>query len=150
MNTKSNARWVVPLTSLWLGWAVLGATASADDAVRKDMSNKVEAAAEAIKNYTVAQKDEAIKQAKTTLDELDARIKQTEDRLDKQWGQMDKAARDAARASVRKLREQRTELADWYGQLKQSSATAWELVKQGFVDSYQALRESVAKVQKEF
>jgi len=150
MNIKRNALCVGLFTTLLLGIFASGAIARADDAAKKDMSKKVEAAAEAIKNYTVAQKEEAIKSAKATLDDLDARIKQMEDRLDKQWNQMDKAARDAARASIRTLREQRTELADWYGQLKQSSAAAWDHVKQGFVDSYEALRESVAKVQKEF
>jgi hypothetical protein len=150
MIRKPNALRAGVLTALLLGVAMTGSGAQADDAAKKDMSKKVEAAAEAIKNYTVAQKDEAIKNAKATLDDLDARIKQMEDRLDKEWNQMDKAARDAARASIRKLREQRTELADWYGQLKQSSAAAWDHVKQGFVDSYEALRESVAKAQKEF
>ena len=151
MENKRNVLSIGLLTMLLLGIAAAGTNASAaDDAAKKDMSKKVEAAAEAIKNYTVAQKDDAIKSAKATLDELDAHIKQMEDRLDKEWNQMDKAARDTARASIRKLREQRTDLADWYGQLKQSSAAAWEHVRQGFVDSYEALRSSVAKAQKDF
>lgn len=148
MDTKSNARWICLLTSLWLGWSAN--VTAANDAVKQDMSNKVGAAAGAIKNYTVAQKDEAIKHAKATLDELDARIKQTEDRLDKEWNHMDKAARETSRTSMRNLREQRTELADWYGQLKQSSATVWEQVQHSFIESYELVRESVAKIQKEF
>ena len=138
------------LSTLLLGLSVVSSSATADDAARKDVSKKVEAAAEAIKNYTVAQKDEALKSAKTTLEDLDARIVHMEDRLDKQWNQMDSAARDTARASIRNVREQRTEVADWYGQLKQSSAVAWERVRRGFSDSYEALRTSVEKVQKEF
>ena len=150
MDNKRNALCACLLTTLFLGPVAADSVARADDVAKKDMSKKVEAAAEAIKNYTVAHKDDAIKNAKATLDDLDARIKQMEDRLDKEWNHMDKAARDTARASIRKLREQRTELADWYGQLKQSSAAAWEQVKQGFVDSYESLRASVAKAQKEF
>ncbi len=138
------------LTLLLLGSAAASSPATADDAARKDMSKKVEAAADAIKNYTVAQKDDALKSAKTRLEDLDARIVQMEDRLDKQWSQMDNAARGSARASIRNLREQRTEVADWYGQLKQSSAAAWERVRRGFSDSYEALRTSIEKVQKEF
>lgn len=150
MKTMHNVLWAWVLTMSLLGVAAMGPVARADDTAKKDMNKKVEAAAEAIKNYTVAQKDEAIKNAKATLDDLDARIKQMEDRLDKEWNHMDQTARDTARASIRRLREQRTELADWYGQLKQSSAAAWEHVKQGFVDSYETLRASVAKVQKDF
>ena len=138
------------LSTLLLGLSVVSSSAVADDAARKDVSKKVEAAAEAIKNYTVAQKDEALKSAKATLEDLDARIVQMEDRLDKQWSQMDNAARDTARASIRNLREQRTEVADWYGQLKQSSAAAWDRVRRGFSDSYEALRTSIEKVQKQF
>lgn len=138
------------LSTLLLGLSVVSSSAVADDAARKDVSKKVEAAAEAIKNYTVAQKDEALKSAKATLEDLDARIVQMEDRLDKQWSQMDNAARDTARASIRNVREQRTEVADWYGQLKQSSAAAWDRVRRGFSDSYEALRTSIEKVQKQF
>ncbi len=150
MHKKRNALWLGLLVTLLPGFAATGSTARADDAARKDLSKKVEAAAEAIKNYTLAQKDEAIKSAKATLEDLDARIKQTEDRLDKEWGQMDQAARDTSRTSIRNLHEQRTELADWYGQLKQSSEVAWERVKQGFIDSYGVLRASIVKLQKEF
>ena len=150
MDKKRNVLQRRLFTALLMGFAAGGSIATADDVARKDMSKKVEAAAEAIKNYTVAQKDEAIKNAKATLEDLDARIKQMEDRLDKEWGHMDSAARDTTRASIRKLREQRTDLADWYGQLKQSSAAAWDYVKRGFIDSYETLRGSVEKVQKEF
>lgn len=150
MDLQPNARWAGMTLTLLMSFAALDAFAAAEDTARKDVSKKVEAAAEAIKNYTVLQKDEAIKNAKATLEDLDARIKQMEDRLDKEWNHMDSAARDTARASLRKLREQRTDLADWYGQLKQSSASAWDSVKRGFADSYETLRGSIEKVQKEF
>lgn len=149
MKSRRNAVWTDVGTTLLLVLVTAGGV-RADDAAKKDMTAKVEAAAEAIKNYSVAQKDEAIKSAKTTLEDLDARLKQMEDRLDKEWNQMDSTARNTARTSIRTLHEQRTELADWYGQLKQSSAAAWQQVKQGFVNSYEMLRESVAKAQKGF
>ena len=144
MNKIRSVLWML------LGLAAIGSVAWADDAAKKDVGKKVEAATDAIKNYTIAQKDQAIKSAKATLDDLDVRIKQMEDRLDKQWNQMDQAARNTARASSDKLRAQRTELAEWYGQLKQSSAAAWEQVQHGCIDSYGALRDSIAKAQKEF
>lgn len=149
MKLRRNAFWVDLGTTLLLVLATAGGV-RADDAAKKDMTTKVEAAVDAIKNYSVVQKDEAIKSAKTTLEDLDARLKQMEDRLDKEWNQMDSTARDTARTSIRTLHGQRTELADWYGQLKQSSAAAWQQVKQGFINSYEMLRESVAKAQKGF
>lgn len=150
MNKNHNVLWICLCTALLAGFFSMVTTADAAEADRKEVSKKVEAAAEAIRNYTVAQKDEALKNAKATLEDLDARIRQMEDRFDKEWSHMDSAARDATRNSIRKLREQRTELADWYGQLKQSSAAAWDQVKRGFADSYEAVRGSIEKVQKEF
>ena len=149
MYKKRNVlAWLVITVSMSV--AALSPALRAEDVSRKEMNKKVEAAADAIKNYTITQKDEAVKSAKASLEDLDARIKYMEDRLDKEWNHMDNAARDASRASLRKLREQRTELADWYGQLKQSSATAWDVVKRGFFDSYEVLRGSLDKAQKEF
>jgi len=103
-----------------------------------------------IKDYTVAQRDEAIKNAKAVLDDLDARIRGIERKLDNDWDKMDQAARKKARATLNALRRERNEVAEWYGGLKHSSAESWEQVKAGFVKSYEVLRESFAKARKEF
>jgi len=116
----------------------------------KDVSRKVGDAGQAIKNYTVAQRDEAIKQAKAALDDLDARIGRMERKLESDWDRMDDAARKKARATLNALRRQRNEAAEWYGGLKHSSAESWEQVKAGFVKSYEALKESFAKAAKAF
>lgn len=147
MNMKRNTASTTLLATLFLGLAAMDSKANADDAAKKDLADKVEAAAAAIKNYSVAQKDEALNSAKATLEDLDTRIQQMEERLDQEWSQMDKAARATTRDTLDKLHEQRTELDDWYGLLKQSSAAAWEQVKQGFIESYELLRSSMNKVQ---
>lgn len=147
MNMKRNTASTAVLAALLLGLAAMNSKAHADDAAKKDLADKVEAAAAAIKNYSVAQKDEAINSAKATLEDLDTRIQHLEERLDQEWSQMDKAARTTARDTLGKLHEQRAQLDDWYGQLKQSSAAAWEQVKQGFIESYELLRSSMNKVQ---
>lgn len=116
----------------------------------KDVSRKVDETGQAIKNYTVAQRDEAIKQAKAALDDLDARIGRMERKLDNEWDRMDQAGRKKARATLNALRRQRNEAAEWYGGLKHSSAESWEQVKAGFVKSYDVLRESFAKARKQF
>ena len=148
MNMKRNSVRTPVLATLL--FAAMNSVATADDTAQKDLANKVEAAAAAIKNYSVAQKDEAINSAKATLEDLDMRIRHMEERLDQEWSQMDKVARATARDTLSKLHEQRTELADWYGQLKQSSAAAWEQVRQGFIESYEVLRASVNKAQTGF
>jgi paraquat-inducible protein B len=126
------------------------AETSGNKTTAKDVSRKVDDAGQAIKNYTVAQRDEAIKKAKIALDDLDVRIGRMERKLDNEWDRMDQAARKKARATLNALRKERNEAAEWYGGLKHSSAEAWEQVKAGFVKSYEVLKESFAKARKEF
>jgi len=118
-------------------------------ATAKDVSRKAVETGRAIKGYTVAQRDEAVTQAKAALDDVDARIRRMERKLDGEWDKMDGAARKKSRAALNALRRERGELAEWYGGLKHSSAESWEQVKAGFVKSYEVLRKSFAKARKE-
>jgi len=145
-----------PLRGLALGALLaisplsFAAETSSGKATAKDVSRKVDETGQTIKNYTVAQRDEAIKQAKAALDDLDARIGRMERKLDREWDRMDQDARKKARATLAALRKERNEAAEWYGGLKHSSAEAWEQVKAGFVKSYEALKQSFTKARKEF
>ena len=94
---------------------------------------------QALKGYTADQRDEAIQKTKTALDNLDSRIDELETNIDNNWDRMDKAAREKARANLKALHKQRTELAEWYGSLKSSSADAWEHTKKGFFRRIQGL-----------
>ena len=118
-------------------------------ATAKDVSRKAGETGRAIKGYTVAQRDEAVTRAKAALDDVDARIRRMERKLDGEWDKMDGAARKKSRAALNALRRERGELAEWYGGLKHSSAESWEQVKAGFVKSYEVLRKSFAKARKE-
>jgi hypothetical protein len=115
-----------------------------------EVKHNVAETAQAIKNYTIKQKDEAVKKAREALGDLDARIDRLQARLEKKWNQMSQAAREKAQATERGLRKERTEAAEWYGGLKHSSATAWGDVKNGFVKSYQALADAVHKAEREY
>jgi predicted RNase H-like nuclease (RuvC/YqgF family) len=115
-----------------------------------DVYRKADETAHAVKNYTVQQRDDAIRSAKTALDDLDARIDGLERKLDRNWDKMDAASRKKARATLDALRKQRDEAAEWYGGLKHGSAEAWDEVKNGFVRSYETLRDSFAKARKQF
>ena len=115
----------------------------------KDVSKKAGETGRAIKDYTVGQRDEAVKQAKAALDDLDRRIARLERKLDDDWERMDQAARKKSRATLNTLRRERNELAEWYGGLKHSSVESWEQVKAGFVKSYEALKESFARARKQ-
>ncbi|OPY07756.1 MAG: hypothetical protein A4E66_01986 [Syntrophus sp. PtaB.Bin001] len=103
-----------------------------------------------IKNYTIRQRDEAVNAAKVGLADLDARIDRLERKLEKNWNKMDEAARAKARAAMTSLRKQRNEAAEWYGGMKHSSAAAWKDVKKGFSKSYDDLKASFKKAEREY
>jgi chromosome segregation ATPase len=129
---------------------LLAAETSADSTTMKEVNKEVTEAARSIKDYTAEQRDEAVKNAKAAMDDLDSRIDRMETQLDEKWGEMDHAARQQARSTLTELRKQRDEVAEWYGGLKHSSTKAWEDVKKGFVNSFQALGDAFEKAKKEF
>ena len=147
---RLSVRVLAPVALVAVPLLPLAADPPASKTTAKDVSKKVGDAGKAIKDYTVAQRDDAIKSAKAALDDADRRINRLERRLESDWERMDQAAREKARATLRALRKERNELAEWYGGLKHSSAEAWDQVKAGFAKSYQTLRESFVKAGKEF
>jgi hypothetical protein len=125
-------------------------TSGAKTTTAKDVGRKVDETSQAIKSYTVEQRDEAIKKARAALRDVDRHIGRLERKLDDKWDQTDQAARKKGRATLNALRRQRNEAAEWLGGLEHSSAESWEEVKNGFVKSYETLGESFAKARKEF
>ena len=137
---------------LALAFAAASQLSLADDAGKttgKDVSRKVEDAGKAIGNYTIAERDQAIKTAQAALADADARMRRMERKVDAEWDKMDAAARKRARATLNALHKERNELAEWYGGLKHSSAEAWDEVKSGFVKSYETLKQSFTKAGKD-
>jgi hypothetical protein len=123
---------------------------TAPETTMKDVRRQMEGTVRAIKNYSADQRDEAVKKAQELLNDLDGRIDRMQAQLEKEWTQMSESAREKKAATLRALRKQRTDVAEWYGGLKHSSAAAWEDVKGGFVKSYEALRDAVDKAKNQF
>lgn len=129
---------------------VNAAEKSATSTTAKEVKQEVSEAVRAIKNYSVNQKEEAVKETKKLVDNLDAHIERFENWMEKKQSQMSKTTREKAKATLKELRKQRNEVAEWYGGLKHSSADAWEEVKQGFSKGYKALAKSLSKALDEF
>lgn len=122
-----------------------GQATSASD-VKKELID----AGRAIADYTEAQRQEAVRRARFALDDLDQRIAQLETRLERDWSRMSEATREQARETMRALRKERNELAEWYGGLKHGSAKAWEAMKQGFASSWDAMKRSYERARRQF
>jgi methyl-accepting chemotaxis protein len=121
-----------------------------DKTTLKEVRQEVKEVVETMENYSAAQRADALEKIRTAIDELDTRIADLEARVEKNWEQMDQAARDKSRATLKSLKKKRNELAEWYGGLRYSSINAWQHVKKGFLDSYEALYEAYDKAVKEF
>jgi hypothetical protein len=124
--------------------------APADDTSATDVGKKIDAAGTAIKDYSVEQRDEAVKNAKVALDNLDARINRLAADIDSKWDQLDASARKKAYESMDRLRKERNDAAEWMGALKHSSKEAWDEVKNGFAKSYEALSNTFSIAKEDF
>ncbi|HZF18846.1 MAG TPA: hypothetical protein VE008_03970 [Burkholderiales bacterium] len=132
-----------------LALAMVSQLSLADDKTTgKEVGKKVEDAGKAIGSYTIAERDQAIKSAQNALKDMDAQLNRMEKKIRAEWDKMDAAARNDARATMKTLRRQRDETAEWLGKLQKSSAESWDEVKGGFVKSYESLKQSLAKVGK--
>ncbi len=126
------------------------ANQSAQQPTMKDVKREVADAAKAIKDYSFAQRDQAVKKVKFALDNLDSRIDKLQDRIDDNWDTMNEATRQKTKAALRAIRKQRNQVAEWYGGLQHSSASAWEEMKKGFSDAYTAIYDAWRNAETEF
>jgi len=133
--------------ALLFTWSVLASETNSTEVMIKQETTE---AIQAIKSYSIEQRDRAVKEAKQVIEELDVRIQDIQDGLQKKWDRMDQAARKQANDTLKGLRAQRNNLSEWYGGLKYSSTSAWKHVKEGFVGGYEALSTAFDKAEKEF
>jgi hypothetical protein len=151
-NQKTPAARFVLITAIFFVVVSLGhaARTAAEKTTAEEVEEKTAQALHAIGDYTADQRDEAVKKAKETLDDLDTRIDRFESELSQKWDRMDQSGRAKARQTLTSLRKERTEVAEWYGGLKHSSRKAWKDVRAGFLKSYHELKESFHKATREF
>jgi uncharacterized membrane-anchored protein YjiN (DUF445 family) len=143
LTPRMNATLFLALFTL----AAMGQAATTDEATTSDTQTP---SAEQIKQHTqelltqlkaygADQRDEAVAASKDALNAADERIDALQTRLDDNWDSMSEAAREKTQASMKALRQQRTQVAEWYGSMKTSSDSAWDEIKEGFSKAYQAL-----------
>ncbi len=129
---------------------IVQAQSGNDTVTAQDVKKETKELINTLQQYTVDQRDHAVKEADQAIKKVDSRMDALESRVDNEWDQMTQAAREKARANLKALRQQRNELAEWYGSFKNSSAGAWEQMKKGFSDAYQAMSDSWEKAKSEF
>jgi hypothetical protein len=138
------------LIAIFAMTSLCSAATTSDKTSLEDVKKESKDLIQTLKGYSAAQRDEAIARIKVTLDDLDQRITALEATIDANWEKMDKAARENARIRLQELHKERTEVAEWYGSLKSTSAEAWEQTKRVFSDAYKDLNEAWEKSEIEY
>lgn len=148
---------MIPLSSLTLALLLsvappmlYGDEASGAETSIEDVKQETKEFLHTLKDYSVEQKDEAVESSQAALDALDRRIGAFETWLAGHWNEMDQAAREQAQETLREMRRQRIELAEWYGGMKNSSANAWDDMKQGFSEAFGAMERAWEKSVQEY
>ena len=157
MSGKRTRRIACQAFSLLILVLFAGVMAQAADKMPKEkkpgmteVKQKVGDAMEAIREYSIDQKNQALSKAREALDRMDRKMDELERRSHEKWQQMNKATREKTEEELRKLRKERNDIAEWYGGMKQSSAKSWNKVKKGFIGSYHSLEKSFDKISKRF
>jgi len=112
----------------------------------KDVSDKASDTAEAIRDYTIDKKDEAVAQAKKLASDLDGKIRDLEAQASQQTGD----AKAKSQAQLRDLKAKRAEAGRKINELTRASKASWERAKEGFAKAYRDLAESYDKAAAEF
>ncbi len=121
-----------------------------EQAQREEEQKKNDNAVDAIHNFSVERRAEAIASAKRATEELDQQMERLQAQVDTGWARMDRATRARSQRAMTGLRQHRTAVAEWYGGMQHSSAGAWTEVRTGFVKSYRDLAEALRKARMEF
>ena len=153
MREKTDVKYfaaTIVVILIFMATACFAAQPANETATIKDVEKEVGEAAETIKVYSVEQREEAVKNMKSVLDEMDADIDRLEERVSNKWDQMNEAARRDAQATLKALRKKRNQVAEWYGGLKHSSDRAWVHMKEGFSEAYSSLYDAWQKAADEY
>lgn len=150
MSLKNKLFYVFMLIGILGVTPICFAETSTDNTSIAEVKKETTELLQALRVYTVEQREEAIRKTKAALDKLDKRIDSLQAHIDRNWEQMDSAARNKARSNLDALRKERAQVTEWYGGLKNSTSDAWEHMKKGFSKAYSALNDAWEKSATEF
>jgi hypothetical protein len=114
----------------------------AQQTTAKDVGQKMAATGEAIKDYTVDKKDEAVAHAKKLGSDIDAKIKELEAQASKQAGE----AKAKSEQMIKDLKVKRAKVSAKLNDLSRATKASWDETKKGFADAYRDLAMAYDKV----
>ena len=146
MRSRTIPTAVVTIALLAASALSLPAQTTSPQTTSKDVGQKASETGEAIKDYTIEKKNEAVAQAKKLTADLDAKIKDLEAEASKQTGE----AKAKAQAQLRDLKAKRAAASRKASDLGKATKASWERAKEGFADAYRDLATAYEKAAAEF
>jgi hypothetical protein len=107
----------------------------------KDVGQKMADTGEAIKDYTLEKKNEAIAHAKKLGRDIDAKIKALDAHASKQAGE----AKAKSKEMIKDLKAKRAKVAAKLNDLSKATKASWDDTKKAFSDAWQDLAVSYDK-----
>ena len=129
-----------------LGVGLSGTLPAAAQTSAKDVGQKAGETGEAIRDYTIEKKDEAVAQAKKITADLDAKIKELKAEAARQTGE----AKTKAQARIKDLEVKRVKASRKANDLGRATKASWDRAKEGFADAYRDLATAYDKAAAEF
>jgi hypothetical protein len=138
------ARALALLAALAVGLS--GTLPAAAQTSAKDVGQKASETGEAIRDYTIEKKDEAVAQAKKITADLDAKIKELKAEVARQTGE----AKIRAQGRIKDLEAKRVKASRKANDLGRATKASWDRAKEGFADAYRDLATAYDKAAAEF
>jgi hypothetical protein len=131
----------VTVLALGLALGLPGAGPAAAQTSAKDVGQKAGETGEAIRDYTIEKKDEAVAEARKITADLDAKIKELKAAAARQTGE----AKTRALAQIKRATASKKA-----SDLGRATKASWERAKDGFADAYRDLATAYDKAAAEF
>jgi len=100
-----------------------------------EVGQKASETGQAIRDYSVEKKDEAVAHARKITADLEAKIKDLEAQAAKQTGEV----KARSQAQIKELKAKRAKASQKASELGRATKASWEKAKEGFADAYRDL-----------
>ena len=132
---------IIPAIVVTIGLLATAVPHAPAQTTSKDVSQKASETGQAIRDYTVEKKDEAVAHAKKATAELEAKIKELEAQASRQTGEI----KARSQAQLKDLKAKRAKASQKAADLGRATKASWEKAKEGFADAYRDLASAYDK-----
>ncbi|MCG8391519.1 MAG: hypothetical protein MI745_00390 [Pseudomonadales bacterium] len=141
MATRLLAAAALMLVTTATAWADTQGVPNVKTPDPEKVEAQMEDTLEDIQQFSVEQKNDAMRTARHALDDLDRQITLMQSNIDSQWRELSQQARLQKQEALSALKDQRADLEKQYQTLQKAGANNWEAAKSQFQQSWEAAKQ---------